>query len=914
MSIPMLFDTSAINIVLPATNLVLQPQAFSAWSGWNATVVDNQAVAPDGTLTASKITFADNGQISSNAFTSAGGTVDSIYVKQGTQGTKIKLVESVTWGGCSFDFSAPSGNFQALPGGWFRIWFSDPNTASHYVGIYGQNAGDNFEIWEARAIPLVPPVPPPPIWVPGQRPFAASSLANTPIPANPILVPTNWPYSTGSNYYASNPFAFDIPASNAPVVTMTTTNGGWGTPTGTVINVPMTSGFNNNGAPDQEGISILPDGTIWSWFGFVRQTDTTALLYTVGSTNIVTGDGFGTITPLHGAGVVALGSSCLLGSLVKEEFAAGEILHKLFFSSPQPYCNIGSPRSLSPPGVGGGDGNSYNGILMEGQIMAIPAGTTMPAGLSAAYGQKMFRALRDYGAICHDTSGSFNFYMATNYNASIGGNPTTTWTGTDYNTIITDTAILLPLMQKVGPVLDSHLFVTGASMAFAPQLLTNTFAGSAMHITRDSDSTGQDIAFTANAQSFLNTAAITSFCSGTVGRVSTYYDQLSPTLNFVSAGANAPIIYQSGAFKTINGQPALSFDGTSNYLKASGSSSTYPSSLSADVAISAVIQVADRAANYCIVGPDTVGGLELRIDQTTGFVRLLKNGGATIGVTLGATGAVPLSTPVIVEAFYVSDGSWSIWLNGIETATGVGTLVSVVQANVQIGAGPGGTELFKGLIGQVLICANVYVGGGVMQASGNPQYSVQQYLKNLWGIPSVTTTLNATIGAGQLLYSNNNLTVFNSYGFGAGTLGMVGKSTGKWYDEVMADASNGVDAIGISNSGSTSHIDWANNGQVSINGGATIATIATWATGSLLSRAVDLVNKKVWFRVGAGGWNNDVLANQNPATNTGGISIASLTTGPYYPGASMAAYASQFSVNFGAKPLTAVPSGFAPWQ
>lgn len=49
----------------------------------------------------------------------------------------------------------------------------------------------------------------------------------------------------------------------------------------------------------------------------------------------------------------------------------------------------------------------------------------------------------------------------------------------------------------------------------------------------------------------------------------------------------------------------------------------------------------------------------------------------------------------------------------------------------------------------------------------------------------------------------------------------------------------------------------------------------TAAQSSIWGLAIDGVNGKLWMRVYAGNWNNDMLANQNPATNTGGFVVGS---------------------------------------
>jgi hypothetical protein len=51
------------------------------------------------------------------------------------------------------------------------------------------------------------------------------------------------------------------------------------------------------------------------------------------------------------------------------------------------------------------------------------------------------------------------------------------------------------------------------------------------------------------------------------------------------------------------------------------------------------------------------------------------------------------------------------------------------------------------------------------------------------------------------------------------------------------------------------------------------STITGIVNGSVIGIAFDPVSTKVWFRVGNGQWNNDVLANQNPATGVGGYVV-----------------------------------------
>lgn len=76
--------------------------------------------------------------------------------------------------------------------------------------------------------------------------------------------------------------------------------------------------------------------------------------------------------------------------------------------------------------------------------------------------------------------------------------------------------------------------------------------------------------------------------------------------------------------------------------------------------------------------------------------------------------------------------------------------------------------------------------------------------------------------------------------------------------------------------------------------------------------AVDGSNGKIWTRGTNGLWNNDILANQNPATNTGGFSCSGVfTAGTIYFAVFSDGPTASCVMNFGATtPSRAAPSGF----
>lgn len=61
-----------------------------------------------------------------------------------------------------------------------------------------------------------------------------------------------------------------------------------------------------------------------------------------------------------------------------------------------------------------------------------------------------------------------------------------------------------------------------------------------------------------------------------------------------------------------------------------------------------------------------------------------------------------------------------------------------------------------------------------------------------------------------------------------------------------------------------------------------VASLSAFAQGDRVGLAFNNALRLAWLRTNAGNWNNDILANQNPATNTGGLSYAGMT-GDIFP-------------------------------
>jgi hypothetical protein len=105
---------------------------------------------------------------------------------------------------------------------------------------------------------------------------------------------------------------------------------------------------------------------------------------------------------------------------------------------------------------------------------------------------------------------------------------------------------------------------SGAAAAYSLRLLRSAYTGSAIKVRRASDNTEQDIGFVNNE---LDTSSLATFCSGTNGFVTTWYDQSGSGNDATqSTAVNQPQIVSAGSVILKNGKPCIQFDGTNDDL------------------------------------------------------------------------------------------------------------------------------------------------------------------------------------------------------------------------------------------------------------------------------------------------------------------------------------------------------------
>jgi len=180
--------------------------------------------------------------------------------------------------------------------------------------------------------------------------------------------------------------------------------------------------------------------------------------------------------------------------------------------------------------------------------------------------------------------------------------------------------------------------------------------------------------------------------------------------------------------------------------------------------------------------------------------------------------------------------------------------------------------------------------------------------------------------ATNTVVSNGGLTVLhNNTTTNSGAISTAFQSTGKYYFEVTLQTSTtNLNYLGIMssawasvfstsqfNSFSTS-VPLSGTSTIVSNGGSTGKALGAQAVGDVFSAAIDLTAHLGWFRKNGGNWNGDGAA--NPATGTGGVTIAAGSYAPIVRFATGSASTDQMTGNFGqAAFVYSAPSGFGNW-
>jgi hypothetical protein len=232
----------------------------------------------------------------------------------------------------------------------------------------------------------------------------------------------------------------------------------------------------------------------------------------------------------------------------------------------------------------------------------------------------------------------------------------------------------------VGLLLDTY---PGAAAAYSLRKLRTLYTGSAIRVSRDSDSAQTNIGFDGSGN--LDTSALASFVLGSNGRVVTWYDQSGNGRNATTT--SPPFIRLNGTTYTLNGKPSLFWtNGQNQYLNTSFTAISQP------ISTFSVCKLSSASSINSSVLYDS--------NSTNGFV-LLQNGTTE---SPNNTFVITAGNSQSIEASNTNTNLNSAYYNGANSYVYVNNVIKVNNANV-------GTNSLGGItIGNVRLPAfyNIY--------------------------------------------------------------------------------------------------------------------------------------------------------------------------------------------------------------
>ena len=152
-----------------------------------------------------------------------------------------------------------------------------------------------------------------------------------------------------------------------------------------------------------------------------------------------------------------------------------------------------------------------------------------------------------------------------------------------------------------GLLLDDY---PNAAAAYSLRLVRTAYTGDCIEVRRASDNALDTIGF---AGGVLDTASLKTFCASTDCFVRTWYDQSTNANNLTqTTNANQPQIVSSGAVLREGTQPAILFDGASDFMTATASASLSFTNGTTDTPLSAFLafRLLTQSSNDVIFAKD----------------------------------------------------------------------------------------------------------------------------------------------------------------------------------------------------------------------------------------------------------------------------------------------------------------------
>jgi len=251
-----------------------------------------------------------------------------------------------------------------------------------------------------------------------------------------------------------------------------------------------------------------------------------------------------------------------------------------------------------------------------------------------------------------------------------------------------------------------------AAAAYSVRLLKSDYTGSAIRVRRSSDNTEQDIGFTALGN--LDESSLTSFCSGTNGFVTTWYDQSGNAINATQTTALAqPQIVSAGAIINVNSKPCIQFvSALLNRLETTLISS------STEVSIISVSRHTPTTAYSPIIGVGLNNGYALTTQQNKYnlFYRAIADQRTTNDA---------LSTQALIFAYTKSATNQQIFANDVSYQNFTPATMNAPTTSSRIGTYDLIQDAYNGTQQELIVYANSQLSNrSGMQTNINTYYAI----------------------------------------------------------------------------------------------------------------------------------------------------------------------------------------------
>lgn len=227
-----------------------------------------------------------------------------------------------------------------------------------------------------------------------------------------------------------------------------------------------------------------------------------------------------------------------------------------------------------------------------------------------------------------------------------------------------------------------------AAAAFSTRKLRTAYSGSAIRVRRLSDNAEQNIGFDSNGE--LNVSALSSFCSGTTGYLTTWFDQSTNGKNLTQTSAILqPIVFIAGNVILTNNKPSIPFDGVLNIISNATFALSQPST-------HILVMKNNTSVNAHIVDSDGSGSRQVNFIPSGVF-------GIFAGVTLSSGVSVGTAQKLFFSVF--NSTSSIIRDNSVQVASGNAGTNSM--GSLRLGNNPvGNSQYFSGTLQEVIFYNN----------------------------------------------------------------------------------------------------------------------------------------------------------------------------------------------------------------